>query len=555
MSHRIGTCAAAFGELSDPAAAVYDVDVPAVRNAWSSAAARPSAGVGTLAVLLLGTILLLPGLGAYPLWDPGEGRTALVAREMARAGRWLVPLLYGEPYYHKPAPFFGLLRAVQAVLGENELALRLPSALATLGTAVLLYRFARPRIGTASALLATTIYATSPEVVALGRFCNFDATLSLFVTWATVAWLAWLDDRHGTPWSAWAAMGLGTLTKGPVAIVLPLAVAFLSAWRRGVLRDAVRAARPARGVLLVALVVLPWLVPALCIDAGYVRTFLVRHNLERYFSGSFTHVRGPLFFVPTIAAGFFPWSLLLPAAALAAPWRGRAADAALWAGTVIVFFSLGQAKLATYVLPAFPALSLWLAIALTSVATTDDPRVARLVRAAVLLWSAVLVALPIGAVLYAWHAYPELMPAVLAACPLPIVAWLARSRLAAARFSVPVVCLFFAATNVVALSGFYLHAAPIVSRTTSDAALAAAARDTGLPTFAYRVQPASFSWYLQTPVRRTADAAEIARAARQGTVLIVTRARYADNLRTAGLAPSTWLDTRRHLLYATGPVP
>ncbi|HRI49282.1 MAG TPA: hypothetical protein PLW65_03800, partial [Pseudomonadota bacterium] len=55
-----------------------------------------------------------PGLGGYPLWDPGEGRSALASREMAAAGRWVVPLLYGEPYYDKPAPFFGLLRAVQA---------------------------------------------------------------------------------------------------------------------------------------------------------------------------------------------------------------------------------------------------------------------------------------------------------------------------------------------------------------------------------------------------------------------------------------------------------
>jgi 4-amino-4-deoxy-L-arabinose transferase-like glycosyltransferase len=534
---------------------VYDVDVPAVRNARSSAPTRPIVGIEILALLALGAILLLLGLGAYPLWDPGEGRNALVTREMARDGRWLVPLLYGEPYYHKPAPFFALLRAFQAVLGESELALRLPSALATLATAALLFRFARPRTGRSTALLAVVIYLTSPEVVALGRYCNFDAPLSLCVTWATIAWLSWLDDRRGTPWSAWTAMGLGTLIKGPVAIVLPVAVALLSAWRRGVVREAVRAARPARGALLVFVLVLPWLGPTLLADPAYVRTFLVRHNVERYLSGAFTHLRGPLYFVPAVAGGFFPWSLLLPAAALAAPWRGRAADAALWAGTVVVFFSLGQAKLATYVLPAFPALALWLAIVLVRVGRSAEARVARLVRGAAALWGAVLLALPVGAVVYAWWVYPELVPAAFAAWPLPLVAWLARSRLTVARFAIPAVCLFFAAGNVVALTGFYLRAAPILSRTTSDAALAEAAREAGLPTFAYRIQPATFSWYARTPVRRTADAAEIARAAQRGPVLIVTRARYADGLRNAGLVPSTWLDTRRHLLYATGPVP
>ena len=531
--------------------------MPAVRNAPSSAAFWPDAEVReTLLLLGLGVVVLLVGIGGYPLWDPGEGRNALAAREMAAAGRWLVPLLYGEPYYDKPAPFYGLLRAVQAVLGESELALRLPSALATLATGLLLHRFARRRVGPGTALLAGVIYLTSPEVVALGRYCNFDATLSFFVTWATVAWLAWLDQRRGVPWAAWIAMGLGVLVKGPVAIVLPLGVAVVSAWRRGTLRDAARDARPARGLLVVLLLVLPWLGPAWLADPQYVRTFLLRHNVERYLSSGFVHVRGPLYFVPAIAAGFFPWSLLLPAAAVSAPWHGqRAADAAIWAGVVIVFFSLGQAKLATYVLPAFPALSLWLAIALAHAARTITPRAARLVRGAALLWSAVLIAVPVGALAWTRYAWPEMTGAVLAAWPLPVLAWLARRRLRDDRFAIVTVCLLFAATNVVAVTSFYLRAAPIVSRAASDAALATAVRDAHLPVFAYRIQPATLAWYAGVPVRRTMDEKEIAAAARRGPVLVVTRARHARGLERAGVALHEWLDPRRHLLYATVPVP
>lgn len=527
-----------------------------MRSASSPATAWSTGGIADdLLLLLLGAILLLLGLGGYPLWDPGEGRSALVAREMATADRWLVPLLYGEPYYHKPAPFFGVLRVFQAVLGETELALRLPSALATMATSVLLRRFACPRVGSATALAAAAIYLTSPEVVALGRFCNFDASLSLCVTWATLAWLSWLDERRAMPCGAWVAMGLGLLVKGPVAMILPLVVASLSAWRRGVGLEALRAARPVYGMLLVALLVLPWLGPALIVDPEYVRTFLVRHNVERYLSSDFAHVRGPLYFLPALAAGFFPWSLLLPAAAITARWRGPSADAVIWAGTVIVFFSLGQAKLATYVLPAFPALSLWLAIALSGAGCNTEPRVAALLRGAVLPWTALLVAAPFVAIAYAWWAYPELVPAALAAWPLPIVGWLAYRRMSTARFAAGTVCLLFAAANVVALTSFYLRAAPIVSRTASDATLAAAARSAGVPVIAYRIQPTSFSWYLGARVPRTADAAAIARAAREGPVLVVTRERHANGLRAAGIVPRTWLDTRRHLLYATGPVP
>lgn len=535
---------------------MYDASVPVVRNAPSSAAFwRDTDARGTLLLLALGSFLLLPGIGGYPLWDPGEGRNALASREMAAAGRWLVPLLYGQPYYDKPAPFFGLLRAVQALLGESELALRLPSALATLATAWLLHRFARPRVGRRTALLAGIIYLTSPEVVALGRWCNFDATLSFCVTWATVAWLAWLDDRRGTPWSAWLAMGLGVLVKGPVALVLPLAAAVLSALRRGTLRDAVRDARPGRGLVLVLLLVLPWLGPAWLADPQYVRTFLLRHNVERYLSRDFAHVRGPLYFLPAIVAGFFPWSLLLPAAALSAPWRGRAADAAIWAGVVIVFFSLGQAKLATYVLPAYPALSLWLAVALAHASHALLPRGSLLLRSAALLWIGLVALLPVVALIHAWSTWPDLTGAALAAWPLPIVAWLALRRLREDRYAIRTVSVLFAATNIVAVAIFYLRAAPIVSRAASDQILAAAARDAGLPVYAYKVQPATLAWYGRIPVRRTVDAREIAAAARRGPVLVVTRARYAHGLEKAGVVLQERLDTRRHLLYATVPVP
>jgi len=80
-------------------------------------------------------------------------------------------------------------------------------------------------------------------------------------------------------------------------------------------------------------------------------------------------------------------------------------------------------------------------------------------------------------------------------------------------------------------------------------------RDSGLPLFAFRIQPASLAWYARVPVRRTRDEREIAAAARRGPVLVVTRARHAGRLRDAGIVLEPRLDTRRHLLYATVPVP
>ena len=55
-------------------------------------------------------------------------------------------------------------------------------------------------------------------------------------------------------------------------------------------------------------------------------------------------------------------------------------------------------------------------------------------------------------------------------------------------------------------------------------------------------------------VRRARDTEEIRAAASRGPLLIVTRRRHERVLRDAGIPLYVWLDTRRHLLYATVPV-
>ncbi len=528
-------------------------------TACTDAAERPPGGwLDTLALLAAAALLLGVGLGDYPLWDPGEGRNAQAAREMARAGEWLVPRLYGEPYYDKPAPFFWLLAACKAMLGDAELAVRLPSAVATLGTLLVLHRFALRRYGRGVAGLAALIYGTSPEVVVLGRFCNFDATLTFFLTLATTGWLAWLPTRDRFPLAPWIAMGLGTLVKGPVGVVLPALVLVVCAALRHELGPTLRAARPLTGAAVVAAIVLPWMIPAALADPDYLVTFLVGHNLERYLSSEFGHPRGALFYVPVVLGGMFPWCLLLPAAAVALRGTGRGVDGLAWAATVLVFFSLAQAKLATYVLPAFPALALWLAIGLVrAVRAAPLPgRVAPLVRGAIATWAALLAVLPASVAAYLWNAYPELWRGALWTAPLPLFAWLGVRLIRRGAPRPLAACAAFAAANGYLLAVFYLAAAPLVSRVASDADIARLARQLApdATIVGFRIQPASLSYYAHAPVLRANLPEEIRAAARQGPLLIVTRRRHEPMLREAGVPLYVWLDTRRHLLYATKPV-
>src|ERR1051326_9094435 len=188
----------------------------------------PLGGYVRLPLLVVAAVLALAfDLGGYPLFDPDEGRNAEVAREMAATNDYVLPHLDGLPYLDKPVVYFAAAAATMEVLGPTETAARLPAYLFTLATIVIVVWFARRRWGDDTGWLAGLALATMPMVLAYARTTIFDSALA-FCT--TAAILAFWDER---PALAWAAIGLGAITKGPVAILIPLATMIPYAWLTG----------------------------------------------------------------------------------------------------------------------------------------------------------------------------------------------------------------------------------------------------------------------------------------------------------------------------------
>lgn len=443
------------------------------------------------------------GLAGWRLLDPDEGRNAEIAREMAQSHDYLVPHLDGLPYLDKPIVYFAAAASVMMILGPTEAAARLPAYLSTIATLVLLVWFARRRWGRDAGWLAGLAFATMPLVLAYARETIFDATLTLFIT---AAILALVEER---PALAWAAMGLGAITKGPVALALPLlavlpwALATGRPWRRLI-------SLPALGAF--AVTALPWFVAVSLRHPDFPNYVFVRETLQRVTTRSFHRTAPFWYYLPIVLVGAFPW--VTPALARLARWRAAwaarrsdpaASDAVLlasWVLVPLVFFSLNQSKLPHYVLPLMPALALAAARALAADAGTTAWR-----------WSTgVLAAMAVALLtLTRWLPVPlALTPAEKAAIPPTVVAlgvvllaaaalvaigarW-GRPDLVAGGYAVCVMAIPFAGARLLAAVGDDRSSAPIVQATAAALAgggdvLGVAAYPPSLPFYMRRVVP------------------------------------------------------------------
>ena len=151
----------------------------------------------------------------YPsLLDPDEAHYAQLTREMIRARSWFVPLLDGQPFIDKPVFFHWLQAVFVRLLGESELALRMPSALAAV-TLIATVRWTATtlfdqRIGNWSALM----FATLPVTFALSSLGILDMAFSAFLFGGVSCLLvATLNDRPRLQWVGYLLVALAVMTK------------------------------------------------------------------------------------------------------------------------------------------------------------------------------------------------------------------------------------------------------------------------------------------------------------------------------------------------------
>lgn len=301
-------------------------------------------------------------LGVRGLNEPDEGRYASVAWEMVRSGNWLEPHFQGLMHMAKPPLTQWLMAASFLLFGAHEWSARLVPALAALGTVLLTRSLAATWYGPGRALETALILVTAPLFFIVAHIADINMLLTFWVTLGFWAWIRWQEEgRPHQRLLLYAAFAAAFLTKGPVGCILILfaALAF---------RLAGGDCMPRRrtwwwpGALFAGAVGLSWYLAVIARHPDLLDYFLRYELFDRVFTN--VHKRGEpfWFFWLVLPAGFLPWLPLLAPLLRGGRARLRAAYPAapllLFLGLLLAFFTLARSKLATYVVPAYPALAL-----------------------------------------------------------------------------------------------------------------------------------------------------------------------------------------------------
>lgn len=346
---------------------------------WVTAASRRP--LRLLLCAALAAVLYLPALGRPALWEPDEGRYAEIAREMVLTHDYVTPRDNWVRYFEKPPLVYWAEAFSIRLLGVHELAVRMPAALATVAEVVVVAALGEAMFGPNVGLAAAMVLGLSPLVFGFARFATLDPALAFFITAALASFRTWAcrpvreseTGSVGAIGGRWfllasALTAAGTLTKGPVALLLTGAVAlgWLLSERRA--REILR--MPWLGAVAVYLAIAaPWFVLAARRNPGFSHFFFIHEHVQRYLENA-EHGWGPYFFVAVTIAGMWPWICFVPSGVLelfrkrnetreAAPRQPASDRASLsfllwWFGIILVFFSIPRAKLGSYILPGLP---------------------------------------------------------------------------------------------------------------------------------------------------------------------------------------------------------
>ena len=351
-----------------------------------------------LIVVLVTALIYLGCLISPPtLMDDVDAVQAQIARTMLESGDWVTARLDGVKYLEKSPLIYWMMAASYAVFGVHDWSARIPVALSSVFLAWLVFRMGLWAFSARVGLYSGMVIGSCIGLFLFTRIQIPDVTLTATIALALWSFLRALDEEEtqsrNWAWLMCAAMAVGLLLKGLIALLFPLAAGFLYLVFTKQIFSKIAWARlyPFSGILIALAIALPWHILATLQNPPHIdltfradpkpfSTADYRGFFWFYFMNEhvlrFLNRRWPIDYntVPrALFWGFhllwlFPWSAFIGGIFTLSfkpdTRAGRMRFLCLcWIGFILVFFTFSTTQ-EYYSMPCYPALALLLGCAM-----------------------------------------------------------------------------------------------------------------------------------------------------------------------------------------------
>jgi 4-amino-4-deoxy-L-arabinose transferase-like glycosyltransferase len=321
-------------------------------------------------ILCLFAITNLP----WHLDDYDQAQQAFTSFEMIKEGHWFFQRTPHEVIAQKPPLVGWASAAIYAITRWWDIAWRLPSFLAAVALATILFRAANAAYGAPAALIALSAFGLNQLTVRLATLVRTDMPLTLVIF--LLGLLIWQKIRTCEPWKPrerWEMFALLTASmfiKGPMVFALLLPGIVLFQWLAGKPANAWCGLWP--WIVSFALFLI-WVICGIKFVPGFYEDVVMKEFLGRF--SQTVHRPQPVFYyLPHLLQKFAPWSVLILALGVLSFPRTRSGIRNLfrqanpdilwlvcWSFTGFIVMSLVPSKRVDRIYPVVPPLCLLLA--------------------------------------------------------------------------------------------------------------------------------------------------------------------------------------------------
>ena len=289
---------------------------------------------------------------------------------MLLTSAFITPHLYGVEYFEKPALQYWATAIIMKIFGVTEFAGRVFPALSAIGCVGLTFCLGSMMYTRRVGLLAAAVLATSCLNLIVASINILDMALTFFMTGCMVSFYAFeRTEKKKYLLLFYIAMGLGVLTKGLVAIILPLGILF---WYT------IFTKRPRLflklfylpGIIAFLIVTVPWFYLVCQANPDFFYFFFIREHFLRFTTKMHDRFQPWWFFIPFVFIGMLPWTGFLVSLfskkgvirkSVSERNRFDIIYLLVWFAVIFVFYSISDSKLVPYIMPCWMPMAVLIA--------------------------------------------------------------------------------------------------------------------------------------------------------------------------------------------------